>query len=60
VDNVTTKSGAGWYFAQSFSSSRIQVSLFDGSTRMVRPSISVPTWNAVWTMDLGDTPGSDW
>jgi prepilin-type N-terminal cleavage/methylation domain-containing protein len=43
-----------------FSSSGIQVSLLDGSVRLITSSISAPTWsNALWPDD-GNPMGSDW
>jgi hypothetical protein len=46
--------------AQAYSSSGLQVSLFDGSVRLVRPNVTLATWRAVSTPDANDVPGSEW
>jgi prepilin-type N-terminal cleavage/methylation domain-containing protein len=38
----------------------IQTCLADGSVRSMAPGISIATWNAAITPDLGDSLGSDW
>jgi len=48
------------YVPQSFSSSGISVSLFDGSVRQVAPSISVTTWVFATQPNDGNPLGSDW
>lgn len=53
-------SQANFYGLQSFSTSGIQVGMFDGSTRNVSSSVSYSTWYAACTAQNGDVLGSDW
>jgi hypothetical protein len=46
--------------SQSYMSSGIQVSLFDGSVRNVTSSISPTTWANAMTPDGNDVLGADW
>jgi prepilin-type N-terminal cleavage/methylation domain-containing protein len=48
------------YTPQSFSSSGISTSLFDGSVRQVNPSISVQSWVFATQPNDGNPLGSDW
>jgi len=46
--------------ASSGHSSAVIVGICDGSVRSVSPSISLRTWNAALTPNLGETLGGDW
>ena len=48
------------YMARSRHPSGVNVSLCDGSVRFVANNITLNTWQAVSTMDGGETIGSDW
>jgi len=48
------------YVPQSFSSSGMSVSLFDGTVRQVSPSISVSSWVLATQPNDGNPLGSDW
>jgi prepilin-type N-terminal cleavage/methylation domain-containing protein len=61
--NVPPKTGANSgqvTLSQSYMSSGIQVSLFDGGARSVRPGISDTTWANAMTPDANDLLGADW
>jgi prepilin-type N-terminal cleavage/methylation domain-containing protein len=48
------------YLPHSLQSGGLSVALFDGSVRMINPSISFGTWNAAMQPNDGITLGSDW
>jgi len=46
--------------AQSYTAEGIQVGLFDGSVKLVKPNVTVASWRAASTPDSDDVPGSEW
>jgi prepilin-type N-terminal cleavage/methylation domain-containing protein len=46
--------------AQALTSAGCLVALVDGSVRTVSPTVSTSTWQAAYTIDSGDTLGTDW
>ena len=40
--------------------SGVNIALCDGSARSVSNSVSLSTWRAVGTMNVGDVLGNDW
>jgi prepilin-type N-terminal cleavage/methylation domain-containing protein len=59
LNNVPWSAAAGGE-AQSFGIGGIQVSLCDGSCRMVTPQVSMNSWNTAMQPNDGNAPGSDW
>jgi prepilin-type N-terminal cleavage/methylation domain-containing protein len=52
--------GTGGYTAMAFGIGGLQVSLADGSCRIVSPAVSNMTWNTALCPNDGNPPGSDW
>lgn len=56
----TGSSANGHYTARSRHPTGVNVVMCDGAVRFVTNSVALSTWQAVGSMNGGDTPGSDW
>jgi len=46
--------------AQAYTTTGLQVGLFDGSVKLVRPNVTIQSWRAASTPDSDDVPTSEW